>query len=71
MIDVMMKIRKTNSYQSYSHQMGTIHYDLRQWQSSFNTITKITLKVGLAGESVVGSYSYRDEVEKLLKPNLI
>ena len=30
------------------------------------TLTNITLKVGLAGESVVGSYSYRDEVEKLL-----
>ena len=34
--------------------------------SIINTLTNITLKVGLAGESVVGSYSYRDEVEKLL-----
>ena len=34
--------------------------------SIINNLTNITLKVGLAGESVVGSYSYRDEVEKLL-----
>ena len=38
--------------------------------SIINKITNITPKVGLAGESVVGSYSYRDEVEKLFKPIL-